>query len=186
MKTTRKILLALVLTLAVAAVMSVCAFAAYDLDLDLPAGAVKGDAKWIDSGYEDIDAEGSGWIMIGGAIDYSGTTEAYPTIAKADSGRFYWNKATDKGVYVVTSSNMSANWNDWTPVSAANPTAADQKKMYAFASAFVDEMFGYYGTGAYQSALGLKPAAAVPAYASIRITDVLSALNCKCISCWEF
>ena len=153
MRTTRKIFLALVLTLAVAAVMSVCAFAAYNLDLDLPAGAVKGDEKWIDSGYSDIDADGSGWIMIGGAVDYSGTTESYPTIAKADVGRFYWNKATDKGVYVVTSSNMSANWEDWNPVSSANPTAADQKKMYAFASAFVDEMFGYYGSGAYQKAL---------------------------------
>ena len=155
MKTTRKILLALVLTLVVAALLSVCAFAAYDKDLDLPAGAVKGDAKWVDSGYDDIDAEGSGWIMIGNTgTDYSGTTEAYPTIAKADAGRFYWNKATDKGVYVMTSSNLSANWEDWNPVSTANPTAADQKKLYAFASAFVDEMFGYYGTGAYQAALG--------------------------------
>ncbi|MBO5280480.1 MAG: leucine-rich repeat protein [Clostridia bacterium] len=155
MKTTRKILLALVLTLAVAAVMSVCAFAAFDLDVELPAGVVKGDAKWVDSGYADIDAEGSGWIMIAKTgKDYSGTTETYPTIATADCGRFYWNKATDKGVYVVTSSNMSANWADWTPVSAANPTAADEKKMYAFASAFVDEMFGYYGSGAYQAALG--------------------------------
>ncbi|MBQ2377665.1 MAG: hypothetical protein II297_04610, partial [Clostridia bacterium] len=155
MKTTRKILLALVLTLVVAALLSVCAFAAYDKDLDLPAGAVKGDAKWVDSGYDDIDAEGSGWIMIGNTgTDYSGTTEAYPTMAKADAGRFYWNKATDKGVYVMTSNNLSANWEDWNPVSTANPTAADQKKLYAFASAFVDEMFGYYGTGAYQAALG--------------------------------
>ena len=87
MKTTRKILLALVLTLAVAAVMSVCAFAAYNLDLDLPAGVVKGDAKWVDSGYADIDAEGSGWIMIGKTgKDYSGTTETYPTITTADCG----------------------------------------------------------------------------------------------------
>ena len=150
MKTSRKIFLALVLTLAVAAVMSVCAFAAYNLDLDLPAGAVKGDAKWVDSGYSDIDAEGSGWTMIGGAVDYSGTTEKYPTIAKADSGRFYWNKTTDKGVYVVTGGDMSANWQDWTPVSASTATS----KRYAFAAAFVDDIFGYYGSQTFATALG--------------------------------
>ena len=155
MKTTRRILIALVLTLAVAALLSVCAFAAYDLDLDLPAGAVKGDAKWVDSGYADIDADDSGWVMIGNTgADYSGTTESYPIMAKADFGRFYWNKTTDKGVYVMTNTNMNANWQDWNPVSTANPSAADQKKLYAFASAFVDEMFGYYGSGAYQAALG--------------------------------
>ena len=125
MKTSRKILLALVLTLVVAAVMSVCAFAAYNLDLDIPTGAVKGDEKWVGSGFSDIDADGSGWTMIGGSADYSGTSTSYPTIAALAWGRFYWNKTTDQGIFVASSSNLSANYEEWTAISAKNPTSSD-------------------------------------------------------------
>ena len=64
MRTSRKIFLALVLTLVVAAVMSVCAFA-FDINTDLPSGVQKGETGWVDSGYTDIDAENSGWTLIG-------------------------------------------------------------------------------------------------------------------------
>ena len=49
MRTSRKILLALVLTLCVAAVLSVCAFA-FDIYTDLPSGVTKDQEGWVDSG----------------------------------------------------------------------------------------------------------------------------------------
>lgn len=63
MRNTRKIFLALVLTLAMVAVLSVCAFA-FDIDTDLPAGVTKGQDGWVASNYSDIDADNSGWILI--------------------------------------------------------------------------------------------------------------------------
>ena len=50
MRNTRKIFLALVLTLAMVAVLSVCAFA-FDIDTDLPAGVTKGQDGWVASNY---------------------------------------------------------------------------------------------------------------------------------------
>ena len=57
MRTTRKVLLALVLTLCVAAVLSVCAFAALNFETDLPTGVTRDQEGWVNSGYADVDTE---------------------------------------------------------------------------------------------------------------------------------
>lgn len=57
MISTRKILLAVVLTLAVAVLLSVCAFAAYSDNTAFPQGVSSADTtgKYIPSGYADVD-----------------------------------------------------------------------------------------------------------------------------------
>ncbi len=137
MKTTRKILLALVLTLVVAAVMSVCAFA-FDIDTDLPKGVTNTDEQWIDSGYTDVDTE-DGWYLMGtGTMDYSATESSFSTFAHVANARFYWNKTTNEAVWLIVNNNMSGNSGEEAVVSAKNLTTTNQSKFYAYASCFVD------------------------------------------------
>ncbi len=137
MRTTRKILLALVLTLAMVAVLSVCAFA-FDINTDLPAGVTNEDAKWKASGYSDVDTE-EGWYMISsGDTDYSTPDGGFPTFASLNSARFYWNKTTGEAVWLVTATNMSGDSGEETVYSVKNPTTGAKQKFYAYASCFVD------------------------------------------------
>ncbi len=137
MKTTRKIFLALVLTLAVAAVMSVCAFA-FDIYTDLPSGVTNEDSRWINSGYTDVDTEDGWYMMSSGTADYSTPDGGFPAFASLNSARFYWNKTTNEAVWLVTSANMSGDSGEEAVVSLKDVTAATQKKFYAYASCFVD------------------------------------------------
>ena len=137
MRTSRKIFLALVLTLAVAAVMSVCAFA-FDINTDLPSGVTKDDAKWKASGYSDVDTEAGWYMMSSGDSDYSTPDGGFPTFASLNSSRFYWNKTTGEAVWLVTAQNMSGDSGEEGVVSLKNVTAATRQKFYAYASCFVD------------------------------------------------
>ena len=137
MRTSRKILLALVLTLVVAAVMSVCAFA-FDINTDLPQGVTNEDAKWKASGYSDVDTE-EGWYMIAsGDLDFSTPDGGFPTFASLNGSRFYWNKTTGEAVWLVISSNMSGDSGEESVFSVKNPTTSAKQKFYAYASCFVD------------------------------------------------
>lgn len=137
MKTTRKILLALVLTLAMAAVMSVCAFA-FDIYTDLPAGVTNEDAKWVASGFTDVDTEDGWYMMSSNEADYSTPDGGFPTFVSLNSARFYWNKTTNEAVWLVTAQNMSGDSGEEGVVSLKNVTAGTQQKFYAYASCFVD------------------------------------------------
>ena len=140
MKTTRKIFLALVLTLVVAAVMSVCAFA-FDINTDLPSGVQKGETGWVDSGYTDIDAENSGWTLIGVPSGFDKVANgAFPKLTAFEKAYFYWNKTAKKGVWIPTQNNMSSNSGMATVIDPRNPdvTTDGGKKLYTIACAFID------------------------------------------------
>ena len=107
MRNTRKIFLALILTLCVAAILSVCAFASDNIPTDMPQGVTKGQDGWAPSGYKDID-EGDGWYLVGKeTVDASTTEESYPTFAYFYRSRFYWNKTTGEGVWIVNQNATS-------------------------------------------------------------------------------
>lgn len=135
MKTMRKILLAVVLTLAVAAVMSVCIMA-FDIETDLPVGVTNTDERWVDSGFSDVD-DVEGWYLMSGT-DYSTTTTSFPTFAALAGARFYWHKETNSAVWLVTASSMTGNYGEDGVVSLADLSDANRKKFYAYASCFVD------------------------------------------------
>ena len=140
MRSTKKILLAVVLTLAVAALLSVCAFAAYSDNTALPQGVSSADTtgKYIPSGYADVD-DNPDWYLIGDKTeDFSTTATTLPTFAFIENGRFYLNKKTNNAVWVVIGNNMSGNSGEDAVVNASSPDSAYQKKFYAFAAAFVD------------------------------------------------
>ena len=136
MRTTRKVLLALVLTLCVAAVLSVCAFAALDFETDLPTGVTRDQEGWVNSGYADVDTE-DGWYLMTG-VDYSATETSFPTFVEMAACQFYWNKTTGEAVWVVTSNNMSSNYGEETEKSVVNASADYKKSLYAYAASFVD------------------------------------------------
>ena len=97
MRNTRKIFLALILTLCVAAILSVCAFASDNIPEDMPQGVPFGQAGFADPVYADINQEG--WYLIGAEIrttQYQNGT--YPVYAYLGGSRFYWNKKEHKGV----------------------------------------------------------------------------------------
>lgn len=137
MRKTRKILWVLVFALAVAAVMSVCAFA-FDVYTDLPAGVTKEDDRWIPSGYADVD-DGDGWYMMtSGTTDYSTTDTSFPTFATQSGTRFYWHKETNRAVWVSTSSSLSADSGEADVYSYKNSTSQALKRFYAYSACFVD------------------------------------------------
>ena len=141
MKTTRKIFLALVLTLVVAAVLSVCAFAALNFETDMPAGVQKGETGWVDSGYADIDAENSGWTLIGVPSGFDKVANgAFPKLTAFEKAYFYWNKTAKKGVWIPTQNNMSSNSGMATVIDPRNPdvTTDGGKKLYTIACVFID------------------------------------------------
>ncbi|MBQ2378021.1 MAG: hypothetical protein II297_06445, partial [Clostridia bacterium] len=140
MRSTKKFLLAVVLTLAVAALLSVCAFAAYSDNTAFPQGVSSADTtgKYIPSGYADVD-DNPDWYLIGDKTeDFSTTATTLPTFAFIENGRFYLNKKTNNAVWVVIGNNMSGNSGEDAVVNASSPNSAYQKKFYAFAAAFVD------------------------------------------------
>ena len=88
MRTTRKVLLVLVLTLCVAAVLSVCAFA-FDIYTDIPTGVTKDQEGWKGSGYNDVDTE-EGWYMIGTNDKNSKVANGqFPKLTFLENARFY-------------------------------------------------------------------------------------------------
>ena len=140
MRNTRKIFLALVLTLAMIAVLSVCAFA-FDIDTDLPAGVTKGQDGWVASNYSDIDADNSGWILIGVPSGYDRVSGGnLPKLTFLENGYFYWNKTAKKGVWIPAISNMSANSGTNTVIDPTNPDVSTDagKKLYTIACLFID------------------------------------------------
>lgn len=119
MKTTRKILLALVIALAFVAVFAVAAFAA------MPTGQTKAEATEWEENYADI-AEGDGWVLLTttDSLDplcrvQSG--EETTTLVKAPGGKFYYNK-TLKKVVVIGSGTLAGDYADATSVSASSFT----------------------------------------------------------------
>ena len=107
MRNTRKIFLALILTLCVAAILSVCAFASDNIPTDMPQGVTKDHVDWAPSGYKDID-EGDDWYLIGKeTLDQSTTENSYPKFAYFYRSRFYWNKKEHKGVWIVNQNATS-------------------------------------------------------------------------------
>lgn len=140
MRSIKKFLLAVVLTLAVAVLLSVCAFAAYSDNTAFPQGVSSADTtgKYIPSGYADVDDDPD-WYLIGDKTeDFSTTATTLPTFAFIENGRFYLNKKTNNAVWVVIGNNMSGNSGEDAVVDASSPNSAYQKKFYAFAAAFVD------------------------------------------------
>ena len=107
MRNTRKIFLVLILTLCVAAILSVCAFASDNIPTDMPQGVPFGQSGWANSGYSDIDQ--AGWCLIGAEMrttQYKNGT--YPVYAYLGGSRFYWNKEDHKGVWIVLRENVES------------------------------------------------------------------------------
>ncbi len=193
MKTTRKIFLALVLTLVVAAVMSVCAFA-FDINTDLPSGVQKGETGWVDSGYADIDAENSGWTLIGVPSGFDKVSGGnFPKLTYFEKAYFYWNKTTNKGVWIPTQNNMSGNSGMNTVIDPTNPdvTTDGGKKLYTIACAFIDiaeqkkTAFtnAYVGGYIYQSGAYTTLAETRPLWARYHAKGYAAAGNWDSITC---
>ena len=125
MKTTRKIFLVLILTLCVAAVLSVCAFAALNFETDMPAGVQKGETGWVASGYTDVDTEAGWYLVATNSKDTSTTATSYPTFAYKSGTRFYWNKTTSEAVWIVTSSSIAGSYNEHTVSAGKRNDLAD-------------------------------------------------------------
>ena len=138
MRTTRKVLLALVLTLCVAAVLSVCAFA-FDIYTDLPTGVTKDQEGWEGSGYNDVDTE-EGWYMIGTNDKNSKVANGqFPKLTFLENARFYWNKTTGEAVWLILTT-MSGNSGMTTVIDPRQmgEHSAGRQSLYKYACIFVD------------------------------------------------